>query len=49
MGKIINIRGCNASGKTTTVRTFIEKYKDVEVKEIKTENFKTKVTFINKC
>lgn len=40
--KLIQIRGCNASGKTTTVRQFIQR-NNFEIKEI---NIKGKKTFI---
>lgn len=34
MNSIINIRGCNASGKSTTVRGFINSFADTEIETI---------------
>lgn len=41
--KLIQIRGCNASGKTTTVRQFIQK-NNLEIKEINVKGKNTIIT-----
>ena len=45
--KIIQLRGCNAVGKTTTIKQFIDNFKDVEIHELKIDKYKSKITSIN--